>query len=181
LSISAALAKHVRMVILDVDGVMTDGGIYIGVSTEGHLIESKRFEITDGLGVVLLTWAGLIVYMVSGRSSTASAHRAEELEIKYREAKKGFKLPVVEKIRREHDLEWDQICCIGDDLADLPILNACGLPVAVANAVPEVRAAATWHTQRKGGDGAVRELAEALLRARGEYDALVQRYVHERS
>ena len=174
-------ARLIRMVILDVDGVMTDGGIHIGASADGVVIESKRFEITDGLGIKMLSWAGLVVYMVSGRSSLVNDHRAEELEIPYREAKKGFKLQVVEKLRKEHDLEWDQICCVGDDLADIPILQACGLPIAVANAVTEVKAVVAWQTQRNGGNGAVREFSDAFLRARGELDAIVERYCRDRS
>ena len=178
---NAQLARRVRMIIIDVDGVMTDGGIYTGVTASGETLELKRFEITDGLGVKMLTRAGLFVYVVSGRHSDANRVRAIELEVEYREAHGGFKLQVVEQLRQQHGLLWDEVCCIGDDLADLPIVKCSGLSVAVANAVPEVKAASKWHTKRAGGNGAVRELAESILRARGEWDALVEEYLRERS
>ena len=175
------LAARVRMVVIDVDGVMTDGGIIMGATPQGESIELKRFEITDGLGVKMMQWAGLQVYMVSGRRSAANVERANDLGIEYREAHGGFKLTVVEQLVSEHACDWAEVCCICDDLADLPILWKAGLPVAVANAVPEVKAASKWETSRKGGDGAVRELAEALLRTRGEWDALVESYCRERA
>lgn len=168
------------MVIIDVDGVMTDGGIYMGVTPEGGYLELKRFEITDGLGVKMLTWAGLFVYLVSGRHSPANLERARDLDLPYREAHGGYKLATVEELVREHNLDWSQVCCICDDLADLPIVRRAGLAVAVANAVAEIKAAAAWTTERKGGDGAVRELAEALLKSRGEWASLVEDYCRKR-
>ncbi|HSL69261.1 MAG TPA: HAD hydrolase family protein [Longimicrobiales bacterium] len=175
------LAKAVKLVILDVDGVMTDGGILAAVDAHGEPFELKRFEITDGLGVKMLVWAGINVYMVSGRRSPVNAVRATELGIEYREAHGGYKWSLVDELRKHHGLEWMEICCICDDLADLPLLRNAGLPVAVANAVPEVKAAAVWETVRSGGNGAVRELAEALLRARGDWDRLVSDYERDRS
>ena len=179
--LSRELAERIRMVILDVDGVLTDGGLIMGVTPLGDPFEQKRFEITDGLGVKLLVWAGLHVYMVSGRRSPVNRLRADELGITYIEAHGGYKRSVVEELRSRHKLDWAEVCCIGDDLADLPILEQSGLPVAVANAVPEVKQVAAWQTSRKGGDGAVRELAEALLRARGEWDRLLSAYHYDRS
>jgi 3-deoxy-D-manno-octulosonate 8-phosphate phosphatase (KDO 8-P phosphatase) len=173
-------AARIGLVILDVDGVLTDGGLLIGVTPSGESFEQKRFEVTDGLGIKLMVWAGLHVYMVSGRRSPVNDVRAEELEIPYREALGGYKLPVVEELRAEHGLDWSEVCCICDDLADLPILERAGLSVAVANAVPEVKQGAHWQTRRKGGDGAVRELAEALLRARGSWDEVLAEYLAER-
>ena len=175
------LARVVKMVIIDVDGVMTDGGIYIGTTPDGQPFEMKRFEITDGLGVVLMRRAGLLVHVVSGRRSTANETRSRELEVPYREAHGGYKLQVVDEIRSAANLRWAELCCICDDLADLPIMKHVGLPVAVANGVPEIKAAARWITARRGGNGAVRELAEALLRARNTWDELVRDYEVERS
>ena len=174
------LARVIKMVIIDVDGVMTDGGLYMGITPQGDPLEMKRFEITDGLGVKMLSWSGLHVHVVSGRASHANRVRARELEVPYREAHGGFKVRVVDELRRASQLEWSQVCCIGDDLADLPIMQQVGLPVSVANGVPEIKAAAKWTTVRKGGDGAVRELSEALLKARGEWDHLVDNYCRER-
>lgn len=178
--IPGALAGRIRLVVLDVDGVMSDGGVYMGRTQAGETVELKRFEITDQLGVKLLVWAGFHVVFVSGRVSAASVARAEELGIACYHGPGGHKLDIVERLHAETGTSWQETACICDDLADLPILHRAALPVAVANAVPEVRAAARWQTRRKGGDGAVREFAEALLRARGEYLGRIDEYVRER-
>ena len=179
--ITREIAQRIKLVVLDVDGVMTDGGLIMGVTPAGEPFEQKRFEITDGLGVKFLVWAGLNVYMVSGRRSPANALRAAELGIEYREADGGYKLTVVEELLTQHNVGWADVCCLCDDLADLPIFKRCGLPVAVANAVAEVKACAAWTTTRRGGDGAVRELAEALLHARNQWADLLESYLHDRS
>ncbi|HSJ16036.1 MAG TPA: HAD hydrolase family protein [Longimicrobiales bacterium] len=179
-TIPAPLARRIRLVVLDVDGVMTDGGIYMGRTEAGETVELKRFEITDQLGVKLLDWAGFQVVFVSGRVSAASRARADELGIACYEGPGGHKLEIVERLHRDAGIGWDETACVCDDLADLPILARAALPVAVSNAVPEVRAVAAWQTRRRGGDGAVREFAEALLRARGEYVTRIEAYVRER-
>lgn len=175
------IARRVRMVIVDVDGVLTDGGLYIGRTEEGARVELKRFEITDQLGIKMMGWAGIRVALVSGRPSAASALRADELDIEYRGAPGGYKRVAVEKLIQEHGVAWEEVAVIADDLADLPSLERAGLPVAVSNAVPEVVDAAVWRTGRAGGDGAVREFAEALLRARGEWNERVEAYRRERA
>ena len=175
------LARRIRMVLLDVDGVLTDGGIYLGALDDGRGVEMKRFEITDGLGIVLLRRAGIEVAIVTGRSSPVVARRAAELGIReVAEDPDGFKLGLAEAILRRAGLEWSAVACVADDLADLPLLRRAALPVAVANAVPEVRAVARWRTERAGGQGAVREFAEALLRARGQWSSLIEQYLAER-
>jgi 3-deoxy-D-manno-octulosonate 8-phosphate phosphatase (KDO 8-P phosphatase) len=173
-------ARAVRLVVLDVDGVMTDGALIVGTTHGGEAIELKRFDIKDQLGVKMMVWSGLHVTMVSGRPSEATRLRAEELGIQYHEAPGGFKLEVLERLHLERGIGWTETACLCDDLADLPILRRAGLAVAVADAVSEVRAAAHWTTGRPGGHGAVREFSEALLRARGEWNAMVERYVKER-
>jgi 3-deoxy-D-manno-octulosonate 8-phosphate phosphatase (KDO 8-P phosphatase) len=178
--IDAARAARIRIVALDVDGVMTDGGLYIGTTAEGTPVEMKRFDITDQLGIRMLGWAGLDVILLSGRGTKGSRLRAEELGIGYFEGAGGHKLTVLESVIRQRSLGWDETACVCDDLADVPILRRAGLAVAVANAVPEVRAVAHWSTLREGGHGAVREFAEALLRARGEWNARVEQYHKER-
>ena len=180
-AIPAAVAQRIALVVLDVDGVLTDGGIYLGRTAAGETLELKRFEITDQLGIKLLVWAGLQVVFVSGRVSAASQARAEELGIECHHGPGGHKLDIVERLHAETGTGWEATACICDDLADLPILQRAALPVAVANAVPEVRAAARWQTTRSGGNGAVREFAEALLRARGEYATRIDEYVRERN
>ncbi|MFO7260071.1 MAG: HAD-IIIA family hydrolase [bacterium] len=179
--IPAGLARRIRLVLFDVDGVLTDGGLYIGRSEKGDAVELKRFDITDGLGVHMLVWSGLRVALVSGRESPATRLRAAELGIECYEDAGARKIPLVAKLVERHGVSWDEVAFVADDLADLPVLRRVGLPVAVANAVPEVRAACRWVTSRPGGHGAVREFAEALLKARGEWGRLVDEYCRIRS
>jgi 3-deoxy-D-manno-octulosonate 8-phosphate phosphatase (KDO 8-P phosphatase) len=180
--IAMDVAKAIRLVVLDVDGVLTDGGVYIGAEPGGETLELKRFDIQDGLGVKMLAWAGIEVVIVSGRVSEATARRAEELGITECHQDPGAaKLPVVRALLDERGVGWDQTAMVGDDLADLPVLERVGLPVAVANAVPEVHAVSGWSTAARGGAGAVREFARALLMARGEWEELVQKYCDDRS
>lgn len=181
IEIAADVAGAVRLVILDVDGVMTDGGIYLGVTASGEMLEAKRFEITDGLGVWMLQQAGIEVAIVTGRSSEVVAMRARELSIReVHQDPRARKLPVVRDMLERRRLEWQNVAYLSDDLADIPVLRRVGLPVAVANAVPEVRAIARWRTSRSGGNGAVREFAEALLKARGEWEGVLDGYLRER-
>ncbi len=178
--IPAELARRVRLVALDVDGVLTDNGVYIGRTESGEAVESKRFHILDGLGIKMLGWAGIPVALVSGRESEATRIRAEELGIESYQDSGARKLPALERLIADHGVSWDEVAFVGDDLADLPALSRVGLPVAVANAVPEVKALARWQTRRQGGNGAVREFAEALLKARGEWSRLVVEYQRAR-
>lgn len=177
--LAPAAARAVRVVVLDVDGVLTDNGLYLG-AVDGERVELKRFHIMDGLGVKMMQWAGLRVVLVSGRKSPATALRAGELEVESRQVAGGFKVPVVERILEESGVDWASLAMVADDLADLPVLTRAGLPVAVANAAPEVRAEAAWVTTAPGGYGAVREFAEALLEARGEWAGLVHAYRRSR-
>ncbi len=180
--IAAEVAKAIRLVVLDVDGVLTDGGIYVGVPPDGPGIELKRFDIQDGLGIKMLGWAGIEVAIVSGRVSGATARRAEELGIEECHQDGGAeKLPIVRELMERRDLTWDAVAMMGDDLADMPVLERAGLPVSVANAVPEVHALARWTTTARGGSGAVREFSRALLQARQEWDGLVREYCDARS
>ncbi|MFO7895145.1 MAG: HAD hydrolase family protein [Longimicrobiales bacterium] len=172
-------ASAVRVVVLDVDGVLTDNGVYLG-AVDGERVELKRFHIMDGLGIKMLQWAGLRVVLVSGRESPATTLRADELGVESRQVAGGYKVPLVEEILQESEAEWDDLAVLADDLADLPVMMRAGLPVAVANAAPEVRAESAWVTTREGGDGAVREFAEVLLGARGEWSALVDAYRRSR-
>lgn len=178
----AGVAREIRLVLLDVDGVLTDGGVYVGALSDGSPVELKRFDIQDGLGVKMLQWAGLEVAVVSGRVSDATRIRTRELGItECHQDPDAEKLPLVEGLVRERALEWSQVAHLADDLADLPVLRKVGLPAAVANATPEVKAASRWISHRRGGNGAVREFCRALLEARGEWSELVEEYCHARS
>lgn len=178
--IDGHIARRIRVVILDVDGVLTDNGVYLGTGQGGERIELKRFHIMDGLGIKMLQWAGLRVVMVSGRESAATTLRAEELGVECRQAPAGYKYTLATAVLAESGADWAELAVLGDDLPDLAILCRAGLPVAVANAAAEVRAEATFVTERAGGVGAVREFAEALLQARGQWARLVAAYQQSR-
>lgn len=175
------LAGRIRLVVLDVDGVLTDGGIYISATPAGERIEGKRFEITDGLAIHLLQEVGIQVAIITGRVSHAARLRAEELGIsEYHQDASAAKLPIITAMLSRLGIQWNEVAYIADDLPDIPILRRAGLPVAVANAAPEVRTEVHWVTQRCGGHGAVREFAEALLQSRREWTTAVQRYLAAR-
>lgn len=181
LRIPAERARAIGLVVLDVDGVLTDAGVYLGADAEGRTVEFKRFDIQDGLGLRLLQEAGIQVALVSGRVSSATAARARELGIEACHQVPGArKLPVVDTLRREAGLPWEGVAMVADDLPDIPVLERVGLPVAVANAVSEVRQVALFTTRREGGRGAVREFAKVLLSCRGEWNAQVEAYVEAR-
>lgn len=178
--IDATLARKIRLVGLDVDGVLTDGGVYIG-RIQGERVEFKRFDIQDGLGVMLLRRAGIAVAMVSGRHSEATTLRAQELGVdELVQDSAARKLPAFEAILERRSIDWSECAFVGDDLADVPLLKRVALPVAVANAVPEAHALARYVTRAGGGQGAVREAAEVILRARGVWESLIGDYLKER-
>lgn len=181
-SIDPQLAKRIKWVGLDVDGVLTDGGIYLGSvgpdSAEETQVELKRYDIQDGLGILMLRNAGIRVGIITGRVSHSVAMRARELDaddlVQDRLARK---LPSLRRIADERQITLAEMAFIGDDLPDVGVLRQVGLPVVVANATEEAWAAARVRLTRAGGRGAVREFAELLLRARGQWDELVEQYV----
>ncbi len=179
-AIDTAAARRVRWVGFDVDGVLTDGGVYLG-DVDGRRLELKRYDIQDGLGVLLLRMAGLAVGIVTGRVSESVRLRAAELRADdLVQDPAARKLPAIREIAARRGLELSEMAFVGDDLPDVPALRAVGLGVAVANAGEDTARAADVRLARAGGAGAVREFAEALLRARGDWDAVVARYLSER-
>ena len=179
--IAPEVARRIRLVVLDVDGVMTDGGIYLGATDAGERVELKRFEIQDGLGIRLLQEAGITCAIVTGRESHSVRLRAAELGIaECHQDPTAAKLRIVRDLLERLGVGWDETAFLGDDLPDLAILRRVGLPAAVGNAVPEARSAALWQGERRGGHGAVREFAEALLGGRGEWAERVEAYVRDR-
>lgn len=179
--IDPKLARSIRLVGLDVDGVLTDGGIYLG-AVGGEPLEFKRYDIQDGLGVHLLRQAGIRVAIITGRVSESVRLRAAELRVDdVAQDPDAFKLPAFLRILERHGIEPAETAFVGDDFPDMALLRRVGLPVAVRNAVPEVASICRVQLERQGGRGAVREFAELLLKARGEWDALWERYVSERS
>lgn len=182
MDVPGTTARRIRLVVFDVDGVMTDGGVYIGATSDGNPMELKRFDVQDGLGVRILQKADLQVALLSGRVSEATRVRAAELGVHdvFQDAG-ARKIPILQELLDSRGLEWDEVAMLGDDLADLPVLRRVGLPATVANAAPEVLQVAAWQSRRRGGHGAVREFVEALLRARGEWNGLVDEYCRERA
>jgi 3-deoxy-D-manno-octulosonate 8-phosphate phosphatase (KDO 8-P phosphatase) len=177
--IEPALARRIRLLGLDVDGVLTDNGVYLG-PVDGQPVELKRFDIQDGLGHVLMRTAGLPVVWVSGRHSEATTLRARELEVEEVLQVPGpRKLEAVGALLERRGIRWEEMAFVGDDLADLQVLRRVGLPIAVSNAVAEVKAVASFVTRAPGGHGAVREVIEALLRARGVWSEMLERYFSE--
>ena len=176
--IDPSLARRIQLIGLDVDGVLTDGGIYIG-QVGDHPVEFKRFDIQDGLGIKFLRQAGLTVVFASARRSDATDQRARELKVD-EVVQDNKKLPALAAVLARRSVSWEHVAFVGDDLPDLPVLRRVGLPIAVANAVPEVRQVAAHVTEAAGGRGAVREVAEGLLKARGQWDGLLEAYLTER-
>jgi 3-deoxy-D-manno-octulosonate 8-phosphate phosphatase (KDO 8-P phosphatase) len=179
--IPAELARRIRLVVFDVDGVMTDGGVYLGATESGDPVELKRFDIQDGLGVLMMKNAGLRVAIVTGRVSEAVRIRAEELQMDdLHQDRKADKLTALTAILERQGVSWDETAFLGDDLPDLVVLRRVGLPAVVGNATAEARACALWAGTKHGGHGAVREFAEALLQARGQWADAVEAYVRDR-
>jgi YrbI family 3-deoxy-D-manno-octulosonate 8-phosphate phosphatase len=166
------LCRPIELILSDVDGVLTDGGIWY----DNQGVELKGFHIRDGLGIKLWQRAGFRFGMLTARSSHIVKLRAQELGIEV--VRQGFenKLPVARDILRELNLSPQQVCYIGDDLTDLPVIRHVGLGVAVADAAAEVRAAAAHVTESAGGRGAVRELVELILKAKSRWEEVIQRY-----
>ncbi len=179
--LDADAAKRVKYVVLDVDGVMTDGGVYLG-DVDGRRLEFKKYDIQDGLGILLLRWAGIRVGVITGRVSESVALRAAELKVDdLVQDEQARKLPSLRKLCHKHGIGLDEVAFVGDDLPDIGVLRVVGLPVVVANATEAAVKSARIRLTRAGGAGAIREFCELLLRARGEWETLVERYVQSRS
>ncbi|HEX9563675.1 MAG TPA: HAD-IIIA family hydrolase [Gemmatimonadaceae bacterium] len=179
-AIDPEIANRVKLVCFDVDGVLTDGGIYLG-DVAGRRLEFKRYDIQDGLGIKLLQRAGIEVAIMTGRVSESVALRARELGIAdVVQDEHARKLPALQHMLARKHLHASQVAFVGDDLPDLAVLRVVGLPVVVANGSVDAVHAARLRLTRQGGRGAVREFCEMLLRARGEWDALVEWYVQSR-
>jgi 3-deoxy-D-manno-octulosonate 8-phosphate phosphatase (KDO 8-P phosphatase) len=163
-----AQLNRIKILLCDVDGVLTDGSVFIGGGTE-----LKRFNILDGLGLVTLRREGIKVGWVSSRPSPATTQRAEELKIDFLVQRKGSKVAAVELLLAEAGLLWDEVCYIGDDIVDIGPLRRAGVAVAVANAVSEAKTVADYVTQNRGGHGAVREVVELILKAQHKWRHIV--------
>jgi len=163
----------IKMLALDVDGVLTDGALVI--NADGS--ESKSFNSLDGHGIRMWQRAGLKVALISGRASVPTELRAEQLQIEYVFQDCHYKLPVLEQIAGQLGLLPENIAFVGDDLTDMPVIRYVGFGVAVANAVDEVKQCADYVTTRPGGSGAVREVIEYILKNSGMWQELMKRYL----
>jgi 3-deoxy-D-manno-octulosonate 8-phosphate phosphatase (KDO 8-P phosphatase) len=165
--------QRIKLFLCDVDGVLTDGSIFIGAARE-----FKRFNIRDGLGVVLARRAGLKVGWVSARPSLATKIRAAELKIDFlvQQGDHTSKTGAIEQLLAREKFSWAETCFVGDDIIDLGPIRRAGLAVAVADGVDEARAAAHYVTRAGGGHGAVREVIEMLLKKQGKWEQFVRNY-----
>jgi 3-deoxy-D-manno-octulosonate 8-phosphate phosphatase (KDO 8-P phosphatase) len=167
-----AKIRSIRLLILDVDGVMTDGRIIMDHAGR----EIKNFDVKDGHGIKVLMRYGIDVILVTGRRSTVVEHRARDLGIG--EVHQGVtnKLEIGDTILRNRSMNYEQIAFVGDDIVDIPLLRRVGFSAAVADAAEDVRKCADYVTIRKGGRGAVREVCEIILKAKGEWADVAKRY-----
>jgi len=168
-----ARAKQIKIVIFDVDGIMTDGSLYF--CEDGS--EIKTFNILDGQGIKLLQKAGIKTGIITGRQSNMVKKRASDLGIDHLYQGREDKIVVLDQLLKDIDLSYDNVAYMGDDLPDLPIIRRVGLGITVANGHPTVTEYAFWQTTKAGGKGAVREFCDKLLSARGELDELLQPYL----
>lgn len=167
-----ARAARVRLACFDVDGVMTDGGLYY--SDAGQ--EAKRFHVLDGLGLKMLLAAGVEVAVITARDTPAVKQRMHDLGITRVHVGVSDKRACMQGIADALDIALDEVLHVGDDLPDLGLMSAVGFAVTVANAHPVVAARAHWRTTKRGGEGAVREVCELVLAARGQYEDALARF-----
>ncbi len=163
--------QRVKLFLCDVDGILTDAGVFMG---QGE--ETKRFNLRDGFGLRLLQREGVKVGWISHRASVATTKRAEDLKIDFLHQAPGSKVAAIEAILATAGVVWEDVCFMGDDIVDLGALKRAGLAVTIAQAVPEAKALAHYVTKAAGGHGAVREIAEMILKAQSKWAALVAEY-----
>lgn len=169
------MARSIKLVILDVDGVLTDGSLFY----DNHGQEYKAFNAKDGHGIRLLQQGGVDVAFLTGRKSELLMHRAEDLQIPTKFIYQGYrdKRPAFKALLADTGLSVEQIAFIGDDVVDLPVMSQVGLAIAVHDAHAFVRQHAHWVTENKGGRGAVREAAEMILDAQGKLESMLNSYL----
>ena len=168
-------AARIRVLLMDVDGTLTDGHVLLLSQPDGSALEIKSFGAQDGLGLTLAATAGIRTGVITGRESAAMRRRAKEARIEFVYEACPVKIPVYEEILKITGASDDEVAYVGDDLPDLPVMRRVGLAVAVGNAVAEVKSAAHFVTSRNGGDGAVREVVELILKSQGKWESLINK------
>lgn len=171
-----SLASATRLLLMDVDGVLTDGKLYNVPGPDGAMVETKGFDSQDGISLHWLSWMGIQTGVISGRNSPATVERAKQTKITYVYQGHIEKIPIIEEILTKSGLNSSQVAYIGDDLTDVVVMRRVGFGIATANARPEVKSAAQYVTSARGGQGAVREVAELLLQAQGHWESLLRKY-----
>jgi 3-deoxy-D-manno-octulosonate 8-phosphate phosphatase (KDO 8-P phosphatase) len=166
-----ARLKRIKLFLCDVDGVLTDGGVYMGADTE-----YKRFNILDGLGLRLLQRQGIKVGWISNRPSFATTQRAADLKVDYLWQKDSSKVAAAEEIISQARCDWSDICYMGDDVVDLGLLRRAGLAVTVPHAIRDVQLISHYTTQAPAGHGAVREVVQLILQAQDKWLDLVEHF-----
>jgi 3-deoxy-D-manno-octulosonate 8-phosphate phosphatase (KDO 8-P phosphatase) len=161
---------------MDVDGVLTDGRIYNLPDPEGKMVETKGFDSQDGIALHWASWKGIRTGVISGRDSPATEERARQCKMTYVYQGHIEKIPILEEILVKAAVDRSEVAYIGDDFTDVPIMRRVGFAVATANARPEVKAAAHYVTRAPGGDGAVREAIELILKAQGFWGEILRHY-----
>jgi 3-deoxy-D-manno-octulosonate 8-phosphate phosphatase (KDO 8-P phosphatase) len=165
-------AQHIRLLLMDCDGVLTDGRLWL--TSDGD--EQKAFHARDGQGISLLHRAGLQTGIITGRTSSAVDRRAQDLKMSYVRQYAKDKIKALEEILADAGVKKDECAYIGDDVGDIPVMRRVGLAVAVSDAVEETKQAAHYVTALKGGQGAVREVCDLVLKAQGRWDELMERF-----
>lgn len=170
------LAAGIEVLLMDVDGVLTDGHLYFVPDAQGKMMETKAFDSQDGIALRWLSWYDIKTGVISGRDSPATLERARQVSMTWILQGHIEKIPLFEQIIAEAKVTPQQVAYIGDDLTDVVIMRRVGLSFAPANARPEVKHSANAVTNAVGGSGAVREVIEVLLKARGVWDELLKKY-----
>ena len=169
-------AAKVRLLLMDVDGVWTDGKLYYAPGPDGAMCETKTFDTQDGIALRWLVWKGVRTGLISGRDSAATETRAKQLEVSYIYQGHIEKIPIFEEILQKAGVSADEVAYVGDDLTDVVIMRRVGLAIATANARPEVKRIAHWVTENPGGHGAIRDVVELLLKAQGTWKEILEKY-----
>ncbi|HTW31938.1 MAG TPA: HAD hydrolase family protein [Candidatus Sulfotelmatobacter sp.] len=178
LKISPALKKRasqIKVLLMDVDGTMTNGGVTLLSQTDGTALEIKTFDAHDGQGLTLAHTAGLRTGCITGRESAALLRRAHEMKMEFIYMMQPLKMPAYEDILRKAGVTDAAVAYVGDDLPDIPLLRRVGLAVAVGDAVPEVKKAAHYTTKALAGHGAIREAVELILKSKGIWTEMLDK------
>jgi len=169
-------ASRIKLLLMDVDGVLTNGKLYQVPNPDGQMVETKGFDSQDGIGLTWLSWKGIKTGVISGRQSPATVERARQVKMTYIYQGHIEKIPILEQICEKSGIPADAIAYIGDDLTDVVVMHRVALGFAPANARPEVKKAAHFVTTAAGGSGAVREVCELLLQAHGKWAEILKKY-----